>query len=118
FAGSGIFSFEAVSRGAASSTAVEENRKYAAAIERLATEWHAPVTVMARDVFAALPRLSGTFDLVYADPPYEVGRYDELGEAIGAGGRLTASAPRRGGNPPAAGDPREYGEVPITFFTR
>src|SRR5712691_6886665 len=54
FAGSGIFSFEAVSRGAASSTAIEENRKYAGAIEALVKEWEAPVDVMARDVFKAL----------------------------------------------------------------
>src|SRR5437867_11656710 len=69
FAGSGIFSLEAVSRGAASAMAIEENQKNAAAIERLAKEWQAPVTVIARDVFVALPRLEGTFDLVYADPP-------------------------------------------------
>src|SRR5919206_2751366 len=68
FAGSGIFSFEAVSRGAASSTAVEQNKRYAAAIETLAGEWKAPVSVLARDVFKALPKL-GRFDLVYADPP-------------------------------------------------
>src|SRR5438034_7988877 len=51
FAGSGIFSFEALSRGAASSTAIEENKKYAAAIEALAKEWAAQVDVIARDVF-------------------------------------------------------------------
>src|SRR3954466_12319999 len=50
FAGSGIFSFEAVSRGAASSTAVEQERKHAAAIERLAAEWKAPVAVVTGDV--------------------------------------------------------------------
>src|SRR5207247_1949646 len=82
FAGSGIFSLEAVSRGAASATAVEQDGKHAAAIERLAAEWKAAVTVIARDVFVALPRLQGSFDLVYADPPYEFGRYDELVAAI------------------------------------
>ena len=139
FAGSGIFSFEAVSRGAASSTAVEENRKYAAAIEALAAAWKAPVTVLARDVFQALPKL-GAFDLVYADPPYELGRYDELVEAIGAvanDGTLVAVEHRRlavggwpladettaNGQPPTANQLHplrtvEYGEVSITFFTR
>jgi 16S rRNA (guanine966-N2)-methyltransferase len=117
FAGSGIFSFEAVSRGAASSTAVEENRKNAAAIEELAAEWKAPVTVVARDVFKVLPKL-GTFDLVYADPPYDFGRYDELVEAAGTAGGLIAVEHRRGVELPVDGDTREYGEVSITFFSR
>jgi 16S rRNA (guanine966-N2)-methyltransferase len=117
FAGSGIFSFEAVSRGAASSTAVEENRKYAAAIETQAGEWRVNVTVLARDVFKALPKL-GAFDLVYADPPYEFGRYHELVEAAGAAGGLVAVEHRRGVELPVAGDTREYGEVSITFFSR
>ena len=129
FAGSGIFSFEAVSRGAASATAVEENRKYAAAIEQRAAEWKAPVTVLARDVFKALPKL-GTFDLVYADPPYEFGRYDELMEAIGpvvGPDTLVAVECRTGFSPSEWAKARptlvpvrtvEYGEVSITFFTR
>ena len=41
FAGSGIFSFEAVSRGAESSTAVDRK---ADRIARLAKEWDVPVT--------------------------------------------------------------------------
>jgi len=130
FAGSGIFSFEAVSRGAASSTAIEENRKYAAAIEALAEEWTAPVDVMARDVFKALPRLERQFDLVYADPPYDFGRYDELVEAIGAVAgpdTLVAVECRTGFSPSGRAEARptlvplrhvEYGEVSITFFTR
>ncbi|MEK6374070.1 MAG: RsmD family RNA methyltransferase [Acidobacteriota bacterium] len=143
FAGSGIFSFEAVSRGAAPATAVERDKKYAAAIERLAKEWEAPVTVLARDVFTALPRLEGTFDLVYADPPYDFGRYDELIAAIGKIGlsddALVAIEHRRlavgrgpladadgssaNGQRPTANELRavrhvEYGEVALTFFAR
>src|SRR4051794_18210443 len=102
FAGSGIFSLEAVSRGAASSTAVEENRKYAAAIEALAKEWRANVAVMAADVFRSLPKL-GTFDLVYADPPYDFGRYEELVEALRPVGALTAVEHRRGVDLPGDG---------------
>src|SRR5262245_52587878 len=128
FAGSGIFSFEAVSRGAASATAVEENRRYAAAIETLAKELDANVNVIAGDVFKALPKL-GAFDLVYADPPYELGRYDELVEALeSATGPETLVAVEHhvgagfsrpgdtGRLKPAA--TRKYGEVAITFLAR
>src|SRR5437667_4227192 len=48
FAGSGIFSFEAMSRGAASALAIEENPKYAAAIEQLAKELAVNVNVLVR----------------------------------------------------------------------
>jgi 16S rRNA (guanine(966)-N(2))-methyltransferase RsmD len=143
FAGSGVFSFEAVSRGAAAAVAVEDYRKNVAAIKQLAAEWHAGVTVVARDVFAALPKLQGRFDLVYADPPYDFGRYDELVEAIGpvvSEGGLVAvehrrslvvdgwSLVERGSAPihdqsPTTNKLRpsrtaEYGEVSITFFTQ
>src|SRR5882724_6402280 len=50
FAGSGIFSFEAISRGAAAATAIEQDRQSAATIARLAREWNAPVTATAADV--------------------------------------------------------------------
>ena len=41
FAGSGAFSFEAVSRGAASAIAIEQDRKSVETITRLAKEWSA-----------------------------------------------------------------------------
>jgi 16S rRNA (guanine(966)-N(2))-methyltransferase RsmD len=83
FAGSGVFSFEAVSRGAASSTAIEQDRRSVATIAKLAKEWNVPVTATASDVFAAIPRLGGgSFDIVYADPPYSFRRYDDLLAAI------------------------------------
>jgi len=129
FAGSGIFSFEAVSRGAASAIAIEQDKKNAAVIERLATEWKAPVTVIARDVFTALPRLEGPFDLIYADPPYDFGRYDELIDALGgirlSDDALVAIEHRVGTGFSRSGDDRlkpaatrEYGEVSLTFFAR
>jgi len=92
FAGSGVFSFEAVSRGAASSTAIEQDRRSVAAIANLAKEWNVPVTAIAADVFAEIPRLAGRFDIVYADPPYSFGRYDDLLAAIDGGVALGVEA--------------------------
>jgi 16S rRNA (guanine966-N2)-methyltransferase len=129
FAGSGVFSFEAVSRGASSAVAVEQDRQSAATIDRLAKEWNAPVTAMASDVFLALPRLgSAAFDVVYADPPYSFGRYDELLAAIdrhvalGENAIVAIEYQRR--NEPftitttrlRAERRAEYGEVWMTFF--
>src|SRR3954465_11131809 len=78
FAGSGVFAMEAVPRGAASATAVERDRRAAAAIGNLATAWSLPVTVVNDDALAAMPRLRDVFDLVYADPPYGYEDYGEL----------------------------------------
>lgn len=129
FAGSGIFSFEAVSRGATSATAVELSSRQAAAIEAAARTLDAPVTVAKGDAEKVVARLSGgPFDLVYADPPYDYSRYRELlaalREAPLADDALIAIEHRRRTDPLAAQDTfefvrrAEYGEVWISFFQR
>jgi 16S rRNA (guanine966-N2)-methyltransferase len=71
FAGSGALGFEALSRGAARSTFVENDPTAAAVIRRNAERLGASVQVYAGSALA-LPR-SEPFDLVFADPPYEPG---------------------------------------------
>jgi 16S rRNA (guanine966-N2)-methyltransferase len=134
FAGSGVFSFEAISRGAASAVAIEQDRKAVETIAKLASEWHVPVTAIAADVFAGIARLAATvahstpFDVVYADPPYSFGRYDELLETIDrhvplADGALVAIEHQRRSDPFTIECKRlkairraEYGEIWITLF--
>jgi len=128
FAGSGIFSFEAVSRGAASAQAVDRDRGNVERIERLAKEWDMPVKAVAGDVVPTLRRLGETFDIVYADPPYDYHAYDELLDAINAHVSLAPDAlvaveHRRRSDPFTEYRGRlqlarraEYGEVWITLF--
>jgi len=68
FAGSGALGFEALSRGAASATFVENDSAAAAVIRRNAARLGASVDVLAGSALA-LPR-SQAFDLIFADPPY------------------------------------------------
>jgi len=83
FAGSGVFALEALSRGAASATAVDISRKAIEAIRELAASWNIEVTTVNADALAGIKRLDGrVFDLVYADPPYDYPRYDQLLESI------------------------------------
>src|SRR5258706_269235 len=82
---------------------------------------------VAGDAIATLGSLSAIpFDLIYADPPYDYGRYDDLVAAI-AGGPLATDAlvaveHRRRTEPFHQTTLREirraeYGEVWITFFS-
>ena len=72
YAGTGALSFEALSRGAAHATLVEQDLKAAQVIQRNAAELGCAgrCTVVREEVARALPRLSGPFDLVFSDPPY------------------------------------------------
>jgi 16S rRNA (guanine966-N2)-methyltransferase len=71
FAGSGALGFEALSRGAAFATFVENDSKAAAIIRRNAEKLSAAAQVLAGSA-TALPR-SDPFDLIFADPPYAPG---------------------------------------------
>jgi len=71
FAGSGALGFEALSRGVASVTFVESNRKAAEVIRRNAERLGTEVRVISGSALA-LPR-SQSFDLILADPPYAAG---------------------------------------------
>lgn len=126
FSGSGIFSFEAVSRGAASAVAVDSSRRNVTAVERLALEWRANVRAVAADCVKFLGS-SPPFDLAYADPPYDYDRYGELLAAFASAagpGALIAIEHRRKTDPfgPDTGRLRltrrgEYGEIWISFFS-
>lgn len=121
FAGSGIFSFEAISRGAASATAIDQDTH---AIDRLAKEWSAPVTPIHGDVLRTIARLQTPFEVSYADPPYEYEHYDALLSALDeAPVGLVAIEHRKRTDPFTVTPQRlkrerraEYGEVWITFF--
>ncbi len=94
YAGSGVFSFEAISRGAAGALAIDLSRKGVAMIEHSAQEWDVPVRATPLRLPAGLTRLDREtpFDLVYADPPYNAADYEELLAAIEASAPLADGA--------------------------
>lgn len=129
FAGSGAFSFEAVSRGAREAIAIDASRVSTTAIERAARELAVPVRVLNLDVFSGIKRLRGkVLDVIYADPPYDFDRYDDLlmsidSELTLADEAVVAIEHRRRTQPFKTTPNRlqhsrraEYGEVWITFF--
>ena len=85
------------------------------------------MTAVQGEVLATLPRLRERFDVVYADPPYDFGAYDQLVGGISdltlAPDAVVAIEHRRRTNPFREAAARlqiqrraEYGEVWITFF--
>ena len=98
YAGTGALAVEALSRGAAMAVLVERDRE---ALTAIATNLEAtgmgPARVVRGDVVAVLggpPPAEGPFDLVLADPPYELGD-DAVAEVLGrlaAGGWLAPGA--------------------------
>ena len=87
FAGSGALGLESASRGAAAVTLVERSAAAAAIAKRNAAKvaralgGSPAAKVKATSVIAYLRGATETFDLVFIDPPYELGD-DELAEAL------------------------------------
>jgi 16S rRNA (guanine966-N2)-methyltransferase len=91
YAGSGALAFEALSRGAARATLVDRDKK---AIEAIKTNARAlgvedSVSIHQQDLHAFLERRGDeTFNLIFADPPYEEKQLAKLEGLIFDGGWL------------------------------
>lgn len=74
FAGSGALGAEALSRGAGSAVLVEKKRPRCDDLRRQLTPlFQDRVQVQCDDALHWLARASGSFDLVFVDPPYDLG---------------------------------------------
>ena len=129
FAGSGIFSFEAISRGAAEAVAIDSSRQGNLQIEKTAKDFGVQVRTVTADVLDGIKRVSGeVFDVIYADPPYAYEHYDDLLMAIDTNLKLapaaTVAIEHRKRTEPFSVTPKQltfdrraaYGEVWISFF--
>ena len=119
FAGSGAVGIEALSRGAAHCTFVENDRQAVAVIEEnlAALGLAARSRVRRGDATAAAASLD--VDIVIADPPYDFDRWDELLGAIRAG--LVVAESDRVIDPPDGGSvvrSRRYGRTWVSSLER
>ena len=127
FAGTGALGIEALSRGAAEATFVERDRR---ALEALranldATRFAGKAHVIAHDADTR-GILTGRFDLVFADPPYEVVAKSralrKIAEWLADGGVAVLEHASGETPPPPAGlvasDLRQYGSTSVSFFRR
>jgi 16S rRNA (guanine966-N2)-methyltransferase len=127
FSGTGSISFEFFSRGCPAVTAVEINPKCAAFIKKTAEIMHAGnLDAVRSDVFRFIKYSGISWDLIFADPPYEMDSIDTLPEII-----LNSSILKEGGTfilehsgnydfseVPGFFDHRKYGSVNFSFFRK
>jgi len=79
FAGTGAMSFEFLSRGAAHVTAVEKARVQADFIKRVQGQLADPnLTLVRGDVFRFVSSCRQSFDVIFADPPYDLPRFADV----------------------------------------
>lgn len=82
YAGSGSFSVEAISRGAAEATCIENSQEMADLLKNNMTllSINKYCQVLCMDVRYAIPLLHGRksgYDIIFMDPPYEKGYIEE-----------------------------------------
>jgi 16S rRNA (guanine966-N2)-methyltransferase len=92
FAGSGALGLEALSRGAAHASFVEQDRRAATALDTLSRKWQETgAQVVCADALGWLARSAGStpFDIVFLDPPYDSALLSAAATAL-VDGRLLA----------------------------
>jgi len=73
FCGTGNISYEFASRGCIEVVAVDNNFNCCEFVKKTATAFKMEsIKVMKTDVFSFLKKTSGTFHIIFADPPYEL----------------------------------------------
>ena len=72
FAGTGNISYEFASRGAAYITAVDRDPKCVAFIAKTTKGLNFPIKTIKSDVFGFLKKINNSYDIIFADPPYNL----------------------------------------------
>ena len=83
FAGTGAISFEFLSRGAAQAVAAEKATTQARFIAKVKEQLKEPnLTIVKGDVFRFIGTCRQQFDVIFADPPYDLPQLPQLPQLI------------------------------------
>jgi 16S rRNA (guanine(966)-N(2))-methyltransferase RsmD len=127
FAGTGSISYEFISRGCKSVTSLEKDPRCLSFIHRTCMEMKmVNLFPQKANVFTFLKQSLDTWDLVFADPPYDLPQLPDLpelvlsGELLVPGGLFILEHPKRYNfsESPRFDQQRNYGEVNFTFFRK
>ena len=91
FAGTGNISYEFASRGTQEITCVDADFGCIKFISKIADELSFPIRAIKSDVYKYVATTSGTFDVVFADPPYAftVEQMDSLVQSLYQNNRIS-----------------------------
>ena len=126
FAGTGSISFEFISRGSTNVIAVELNDKHCSYIRKIARELSIDDLIVLRaDAFRYLSSCKMKFDLIFADPPYQLPTLTEIPDLVFSKGLLKEeglfvmehSDKQSFINHPRFLMHKNYGNVNFSFFT-
>ena len=84
YAGTGAFGIEALQRGATNATFIEQNGRRCADIEKALEKYKFAMqgSVQKGRALNSVGRLKGEFDLIFADPPYNLVEFESLFELV------------------------------------
>lgn len=72
FAGTGSISYEFASRGCSPIVCVDSDQGCVGFIKKTAAEFEFDITAIKNDVFKFLEKHKGNYDIIFADPPYNL----------------------------------------------
>ena len=126
FAGTGNISFELVSRGCLHVTAIEKVYNHIRFIRKVMSDLQINnLELIQKDVFHFLRKPSGPYELIFADPPYQMKGIEEIPGIIFRQGLLKKngwmilehSAHLKGLDDTYLVEKRKYGTVHFSFFS-
>jgi len=125
FTGTGNLSFEFASRGAKSVTAIDQSSLSIKYINKQANEWELPIKAFKNNVFKYLEKPIGTYDIIFADPPYALEGIETIPDLVlknnllSEDGILIVEHGRETNfkEHPNLIDSRTYSKVNFSFFT-
>ena len=84
FAGTGNISYEFASRGSEPIIAVDANFGCVSFIKKTTDEYEFNITAIKSDVFQFLEKTKGDFDIIFADPPYDLdqAKFEKINELV------------------------------------
>ena len=125
FSGTGNIAMEFASRGAEQVTSVDRNQPCINYIKDMARQHGLPnIITYKADVFKYIEIESQQYDLIFADPPYDLNRIPEIPKLIFEGNLLKPGATlivehqsmQNLSNNPAFVEQRKYGHSSFSFF--
>lgn len=82
FSGTGHISIEFASRGCKDLTAIDNNFSCVNFLKQTASKFDLPINALKGDVFKYLKENKKTYDIIFADPPYDITNLEEIHQLV------------------------------------